>query len=77
MEARVFRVNYGSLGASRNFGVDQCSGEYVCVADADDLISSNCLTQMYKTIKKYNIIECVKIINIKKKIDVKKYREIL
>lgn len=56
MEARVFRVNYGSLGASRNFGVDQCSGEYVCVADADDLISSNCLTQMYKTIKKYNDI---------------------
>lgn len=50
LSAKVIRVNYGSLGASRNLGIRYCSGKYICVADADDLTSSNCLTQMFKTI---------------------------
>ena len=50
LSAKVIRVNYGSLGASRNLGIRNCSGKYICVADADDLTSSNCLTQMFKTI---------------------------
>lgn len=53
IRAKLLRVNYGSLGASRNFGVKNSLGQYICVADADDLTSSNCLMQMYKTIKEY------------------------
>jgi len=40
---RVFQNEFGDLGLSRNFLLEQASGQYVSFLDADDLISRNWL----------------------------------
>lgn len=40
-------VDYGSLGPSRNAGISAASGKYVWLADADDLVSYNCIVAMH------------------------------
>lgn len=40
------RENHG-IGASRNFGIDKSSGEYILFVDSDDFIESNALERMY------------------------------
>lgn len=39
----VFTNNFGDLGASRNFAVQQANGEYIATIDADDLMSEHWL----------------------------------
>jgi glycosyltransferase involved in cell wall biosynthesis len=46
---RLVRVDHGSLGLSRNSGIDLATGTYICTADADDLISYNALREFYRT----------------------------
>lgn len=41
--ARALTVSYRELGASRNHGIREASGEYIALLDADDLYSRNWL----------------------------------
>ena len=50
---KIIIVDNRSLGLSRNDGVTASSGEFVCTADADDLISKNWLSESYKAAKRY------------------------
>lgn len=36
-------VDVGSLGLARNAGIEKAQGEYIWTADADDLVSKNCI----------------------------------
>ncbi|WP_295447157.1 glycosyltransferase [uncultured Thiodictyon sp.] len=40
-------VEHGSLGLARNSGIAAASGEFVWLADSDDLMSFNCITCMH------------------------------
>ncbi len=40
-------VDHGSLGPSRNAGIDAATGRYIWLADADDLVSFNCIERMH------------------------------
>lgn len=44
---RFIEVDHGSLGLARNSGIEVAQGEYVWLADADDLVSSNSISSMY------------------------------
>jgi len=41
--ATVIAVNFNDAGNSRNHGVEIARGKYVCISDADDLVSGNWL----------------------------------
>ena len=41
-------ADHGSLGPARNTGIAAASGLYVWMADADDLVSYNCISVMHK-----------------------------
>lgn len=42
-DARIFEVEFGDLGLSRNFSVQKAQGHYVSLLDADDLYGENWL----------------------------------
>lgn len=44
----IIEVDNGSLGLSRNSGVEVARGEYISTADADDLVSFNFLAEHYR-----------------------------
>lgn len=46
-QIQYIEADHGSLGPSRNTGIAAASGEYVWLADADDLVSYNCIAAMY------------------------------
>ncbi len=45
----IVETDHGSLGPSRNSGIDVAIGDYIWTADADDLVSENCIYELYKT----------------------------
>ena len=45
----IVETDHGSLGPSRNSGIDVAIGDYIWTADADDLVSENCIHELYKT----------------------------
>ena len=45
------RENHG-IGASRNFGLEKASGEYITFLDSDDYFDKNFIKEMYTNIKK-------------------------
>lgn len=47
---RIATVDNGSLGLSRNAGIALASGEYVALADADDLLSFNYFTACHEVV---------------------------
>jgi glycosyltransferase involved in cell wall biosynthesis len=44
---QIIDVDHGSLGLSRNAGIERAQGEYVFTADADDLVSYNYFHDIY------------------------------
>jgi glycosyltransferase involved in cell wall biosynthesis len=44
---RTIEVDHGSLGLSRNAGIDVATGKYIWTADSDDLVSENCIAELY------------------------------
>lgn len=46
---KKLNVDVGSLGLARNEGIDASVGEFVWTADADDLVSRNCMVELIKT----------------------------
>lgn len=48
-DIRKVEVDVGSLGLARNAGVELAEGEYIWTCDADDLVSSDCLTALHRT----------------------------
>ena len=43
----TIEVDHGSLGPSRNAGIDVATGKYIWTADGDDLVSENCISELY------------------------------
>lgn len=73
------RTNHG-IGASRNFGVNESSGEYICFIDSDDYVDKEYLEKLYNKISKYNLdivicnyIELNEELNIEKKVKIKSF----
>lgn len=46
-EVRAVKVDKGPLGPSRNDGGRSARGRYICLCDADDLVSFNSLSEAY------------------------------
>lgn len=46
-QVKFIEVDFGSLGLSRNAGVNLATGEFVWTSDADDLISFNSISSMF------------------------------
>jgi Glycosyl transferase family 2 len=46
--AKVVEVEFEDVGTSRNHGIDISAGEYICISDADDLVSGNWLAAAYE-----------------------------
>lgn len=73
------RTNHG-IGASRNFGLDESSGEYICFIDSDDYVDKKYLEKLYNKILKENLdivvcnyIELNEESNIEKKVKIKAF----
>ena len=60
---KVIEVDFGSLGLSRNAGVDAAEGEFVWTADGDDLVSKNSLVELHKTATRSPNPRCAVFIN--------------
>lgn len=48
---RLFENDFGDLAASRNFSIQQARGDYIALADADDVYSENWLINFYEVVK--------------------------
>lgn len=55
-DKRIRVIDKPNTGVSdtRNIGIDEAQGEYICFVDADDLLNENYLLKMYSCAKKYN-----------------------
>ncbi|MDR3306066.1 MAG: glycosyltransferase family 2 protein [Endomicrobium sp.] len=51
---RIYEVDFGNPGLSRNFGVSKANGRYIAVFDADDLMSESWLSRAYKSLESFN-----------------------
>lgn len=45
--------------AARNYGIDRCTGEYICFVDADDFVEKTYCEIMFQTIKKNEADLCI------------------
>lgn len=55
-DSRIIVIHQGNAGVSvsRNNGLEIATGEYVCIIDQDDVISSNYVSYFYDLITRYN-----------------------
>ena len=56
----VIHKENGGAAEARNYGLDKCSGEYICFIDADDLFDKDYLEILLETALKHNcdIVQC-------------------
>ena len=45
-DTHLFQVDFTNIGKVRNFGVQQCSGDYITMIDGDDLILPHALAEI-------------------------------
>ncbi|WP_322063042.1 glycosyltransferase [Paraburkholderia sp. J63] len=50
VDVKVVKIEVGSLGLARNAGIDISEGRYIWTADGDDLVSSNAIVELYRTV---------------------------
>lgn len=50
-DIKIYENNFHDTGKARNFAIQQATGKYVSIMDADDLISQNYLTETMETLK--------------------------
>lgn len=50
----ILEKENGGVSSARNYGLKNCSGEYVIFLDSDDIISKNFLKELYKIISESN-----------------------
>ena len=68
------RTNHG-IGASRNFGLDESSGEYICFIDSDDYVDKKYLEKLYNKILKENLdIVVCNYIELSEELNIEKFR---
>lgn len=46
----IVEIDVGSLGLARNAGIEVATGEYIWTADGDDLVSSNAMLELHRTV---------------------------
>lgn len=49
---KVFSKTNGGAASARNLGLKKSQGEYILFVDSDDILKTNAISKMYKTIKK-------------------------
>lgn len=56
MDSRIVVIHQANLGVSvsRNNGLDKAHGDYICIIDQDDVISSDYISYFYDLIVKYD-----------------------
>lgn len=56
MDSRIVVIHQENLGVStsRNKGIDKAKGEYICIVDQDDIISTDYINYFYNLILKYD-----------------------
>ncbi|WP_336699830.1 glycosyltransferase family 2 protein [Pantoea dispersa] len=52
-QAKVFNIDYRNIGRVRNFGVQQCSGEYITMLDGDDQLLADALADIVRYLKSH------------------------
>lgn len=50
-KVRVISQPNTGVSAARNVGIDEANGEYICFVDADDVISSNMISELVNSIE--------------------------
>ena len=54
---KLYSQLHGGVSSARNFALSHASGEYICFIDADDIVESNYLEQLYNY-KMYDMVVC-------------------
>lgn len=48
----VYHKENGGLSDARNYGIDRCTGDYICLVDSDDYVAENYVEFMYSLFEK-------------------------
>lgn len=56
LDSRIYVIHQENMGVStsRNVGLNACHGEYICIIDQDDVVSSDYISYFYKLIIENN-----------------------
>lgn len=51
VRVRTFHLENGGVSRARNFGISQCTGQYLCFVDSDDIIDEKYIEDFVKSIE--------------------------